>query len=526
MPGKEFAVAIPAADEGAVKPWRKLLRGLDDSRHGALSCLGDWLEAGASYELPSDAVIVLCDPLPGGDKKRVRIWRVKRNGTIKEERDSTLGSANAFGTSVRGTMRRLVDKYPPPPGAVRQLTAAPPRVNERADTCQLCRQTVAAREGILVRNQRGYTQAQHQPGQCPPPPPMANGFAQECGRCGGWLEKGEGVLYEAAPALHGRAVFKARHPQDCPPADQRAAPPPRANLREQDCMLCGHLVAAGTGLLVRLGAGWEVRHPEGKCLPKEELWEITRGEPGPYRTRPERWAPAGTVLRSTLYDHHHRFPDTAPGFHPVPDGVVSAIVTTVRERRPEYCRDEDGNQPTELIGEDGWYFRILVRPATADEAADILAAEEAQQLRTELAARRRRLFELCDDGEVPETVDLSGAVQVDFGAARSLHQHWPDDELHVDEQARIAWFLRYNGADGDDWSLSNYGPFIARRLPLTEERAHLVADFRAEYASGDAPAAPSGARCRAATPARPAGPPNASAPSPPAPPSAMPPATP
>lgn len=37
MPDKEFAVAIPAADEGAAKPRRKLLRALDDSQHGALS---------------------------------------------------------------------------------------------------------------------------------------------------------------------------------------------------------------------------------------------------------------------------------------------------------------------------------------------------------------------------------------------------------------------------------------------------------------------------------------------------------
>ncbi|MGW2425194.1 hypothetical protein ACWC0C_39145 [Streptomyces sp. NPDC001709] len=487
MPDREFAVAIPAADEGAVKPWRKLLRGLDESQHGARGCLGDWLEAGASYGLPAGAVIVLCDPLPGGDKKRVRLWRVKTDGTTKVERDSTLGSANAFGTSVRGTMRRLVDKHPPRPGPVRQLTAAPPRVNERADTCGLCRQPVAAREGVLARNHRGYTEARHQPGQCPPPPPLKNDYPQACGRCGGWLEKGEGILYEAAPALPGlygaKALLKARHPQDCPPPGQRTAPPPRANMREQDCMLCGHLVAAGTGLLVRQDAGWEVRHLEGKCLPTEELWEITRGEPGPYRRRPERWAPAGTVLRSTLYDHGRPFPDDAPGFQRLRDGEVSAIVTTVRERRPEYCRDEDGNQPGDLIGEDGWYFRILVRPATADEAADILAQEATAHRRASLAERRRRLFEQSDDGEIPETVDLTGTVQVDFGALRSLHQHWPDDELHVDEIAGTAWFLRYNGADGDNWSANNIAGFIARRMPLTPERAQLIADLRAEYAT-------------------------------------------
>lgn len=193
------------------------------------------------------------------------------------------------------------------------------------------------------------------------------------------------------------------------------------------------------------------------------------------------------MLRSTLYDHSRPFPAYAPGFHRPREGEVSAIVTTVRERHPEYCRDEDGNQPADLIGEDGWYFRILVRPATAEEAADILAAEEQQQRQARLAARRRRLFELCDDGEIPETPDLSGAGQVNFGARRSLHQHWPDDELHVDGDAQIAWFLRHNGADGDNWSANNFGSFIARRLPLTEERAQLVADLRAEYSQDKAP---------------------------------------
>ncbi|MEU2357726.1 hypothetical protein ABZ599_32930 [Streptomyces misionensis] len=52
-------------------------------------------------------------------------------------------------------------------------------------------------------------------------------------------------------------------------------------------------------------------------------------------------------------------------------------------------------------------------------------------------------------------------MQVDFGAVRTLHQHWPDDELHVDERARTAWFLRYNGADGDGWSRPNHGSYCA-----------------------------------------------------------------
>ncbi|MFC7983648.1 hypothetical protein [Streptomyces sp. NPDC057336] len=187
------------------------------------------------------------------------------------------------------------------------------------------------------------------------------------------------------------------------------------------------------------------------------------------------------MLRSTLYDHDRPFPKDAPGFRRLRTGEVSAVVATVRERAPEYCRDEDGNNPSCLIGEDGWFFRVLVRPATVEEAADILAEEDTARRRAALAERRRQLFEHPDDGEIPDTVDLTGTVQIDFGAPRSLHQHWPDDELHVDEEAGDAWFLRYNGADGDNWSASNFGSFIARRMPLTEQRAQLIADLRTEY---------------------------------------------
>ncbi|MEE1741182.1 hypothetical protein PUR49_32440 [Streptomyces sp. BE147] len=74
--------------------------------------------------------------------------------------------------------------------------------------------------------------------------------------------------------------------------------------------------------------------------------------------------------------------------------MVTAIVTAVRERQPEYIRDEDGNSPSELIGVDGWWFRILVRPATCEEAAGILVQEEKAARRASLERRRRDLFRL------------------------------------------------------------------------------------------------------------------------------------
>ncbi|MFD7553589.1 hypothetical protein ACFV9E_03495 [Streptomyces sp. NPDC059835] len=410
-----------------------------------MSCEGDWLEAGASYALPEDAVIVLCDPLPDGGRKRVRVWRVQSDGTPTVERDSTFKSASAFGPAVRGTLRRSLEQHPPRPGPVRQLTAGEPRVNERNDSCSRCHQPIAARTGILTRNHRGFMEAQHQPNQCPTVPATSN----------------------PEPA------------STQPPTTATSAQ--RANAREQDCRICGNPVVAGAGLLERSGRSWDVLHPEGKCPPREELWEIDRGVPGPFRARPERWAEPGTVLRSTIYDHGRPFPGDTPGFRRLRDGAVTAIVTTVRERRPEYCRDEGGDNPSCLIGEDGWFFRILVRPATAEEAAEILDAEALATRRTALAQRRVRLFDHATDGEIPDTADPTGAVRVDFGAKRSWNQHWPSDELLVDEDAGIAWFLRYNGHDGDMWAASNHGSFIARKVPLTPERAQLLTDLRREY---------------------------------------------
>ncbi|WP_275466322.1 hypothetical protein [Streptomyces noursei] len=134
--------------------------------------------------------------------------------------------------------------------------------------------------------------------------------------------------------------------------------------------------------------------------------------------------------------------------------------------------------------DNGWYFRILVRPATAEEAADILAREEKDARRRSLERRRG---ELCGfragDGKVPQVPDLDGAQRINFGAEdrRSFLQHWSDDRLLVDEARGVLWTLRYNGADGDDWSLNTYGSFIASRFPLTDERRALIVDLRAEY---------------------------------------------
>ncbi|MGW0562842.1 hypothetical protein ACWDZ4_20040 [Streptomyces sp. NPDC003016] len=223
---------------------------------------------------------------------------------------------------------------------------------------------------------------------------------------------------------------------------------------------------------------------------EQSRWMISRGEPGPYKPRPGQWAAPGTVLRAELWESEERpFPADAPGYRRLDERRVSAIVTTVSEDPPVYCRDEDGDQPSDLIGVDGWLFVIHVRPATAEEAADILASEAVAARCAQLEQRRRNLFGrgFPGDGEVPAADavgDLTGTVAVPYGAElrRGVHEHWPDDEIRVNAARGEVWALYYNGMDGDDWSRNNYGrSFIAVRYPLTAERAELINELRAEY---------------------------------------------
>ncbi|MFD5234075.1 hypothetical protein ACFWJ5_37240 [Streptomyces qaidamensis] len=58
-------------------------------------------------------------------------------------------------------------------------------------------------------------------------------------------------------------------------------------------------------------------------------------------------------VKRILYDHDHPLPKDAPGFRRLRTGEVSAVIATVRERAPEYCRDEGGDNSGCLIGEDG-----------------------------------------------------------------------------------------------------------------------------------------------------------------------------
>ncbi|MGH3693223.1 MAG: hypothetical protein ACRDRX_04355 [Pseudonocardiaceae bacterium] len=102
----------------------------------------------------------------------------------------------------------------------------------------------------------------------------------------------------------------------------------------------------------------------------------------------------------------------------------------------------------------GHVYSAEVRAASTEESSPVLEGESRERRLTELAriARSARL-----PGPDEEMGDLLALPQV---------QITPLVQLAVDETAGTVWVLEYNGADGDDWSLSNYRAYIVRRMPL------------------------------------------------------------
>jgi hypothetical protein len=134
--------------------------------------------------------------------------------------------------------------------------------------------------------------------------------------------------------------------------------------------------------------------------------------------------------------------------------------------------------------DEGWVYLTEVREATPAEAAALEASEAREAARQALAEEGAALASAAAEtpADAGDLRDLPGArieparpLTLAFGT-EGCHRH-----LRLDEPAGWLWALTWNGADGDDWSLSNSGPYIARRLPLTPERRGLFAALAAEF---------------------------------------------
>ncbi|MFD9593147.1 hypothetical protein ACFWA9_10355 [Kitasatospora sp. NPDC059973] len=495
-------IEIPAAEDGAVKPWRKRLEALDETKRGGYVCVGSWVEPGAVYRLPAGALIVGVDRT-SETARRVRLWRVTTKGELTATRDSVFKSyAAEFGDGVRKTLRSALDKYPPThqgPQLVRAAAPQAPQPNERADHCALCRRPVPAGAGLLV-GKPGSREVQHKPGECPP---LRNERGQRCSACGGWVEPGDGLL---SSPIEG--VWNVRHDGTCPPEAERQAPPPpprRRNERAGTCVRCGQDVAELDGWLIppaAVGGSWSVEH-DGECPPPADqhtgpTWRITAGVPGRYEPVPSSYWTLGQVGRFEVYEWEQPVPEDAPGLVRV-HGMPSLIGVVVSEERPWYSRDEDGDSPSDdLIGESGWFFSGRVRLATEEEAAPLLAEEGEAAIDRALGARVRLVLswrypregarylpadELAQELADVELVELRTRPAAECTAiGRGLYP----ERVWIAEGRDWVMTTAHNGMDGDDWSLSNWGREIALLHPMTDELRRLVDDLTARYGAGTA----------------------------------------
>lgn len=117
----------------------------------------------------------------------------------------------------------------------------------------------------------------------------------------------------------------------------------------------------------------------------------------------------------------------------------------------------------------GYVYFAEVREATAEESAPLLQRETALQDRKALIAHAEAEIVTPsirpEDGEqVPDLITLPGA---EIG---------PLVQIRAGQDA--LWVLRYNGADGDNWSYNNYRGYIATQVRLTPERSALFAELQ------------------------------------------------
>jgi len=335
------AVVVPGKAEGATSEWRRLIRTIDSGTSGAFALNGPRLDAGAVYELPYGAVVLIVDRFP--DRWHVRMATADLTGleTVHEwTTKSPLG-------------KRVVDyiarRLPADAETYRyvRLEAMP---NRWPSWCRRCRGPVPAQAG-RVENRDGHNIVTHHPGQCPPPPEIVtpNRYAGLCMACGGWVAASAGsALRRTAPKASGgryEPIHGTPEGSGCP--DNPTPGPP--NRSPGWCHDCGELVDGGHGYWLH-----DRLHHADACPPAMAVptW-ISR----PRRTLLKVGEVARVRIETGGRDNADRpaIPQDAPGYRILQVGYVEMVGVVVET----------------LTGE---RQRARIRAATADEAAAVLAA--------------------------------------------------------------------------------------------------------------------------------------------------------
>ncbi|MFF2088502.1 hypothetical protein ACFVVM_32365 [Nocardia sp. NPDC058176] len=160
--------------------------------------------------------------------------------------------------------------------------------------------------------------------------------------------------------------------------------------------------------------------------------------------------------------------------------VSSEVETWDQDRVDDETLAPDGEPDA---GEFVWVTGVTVAATEAENAADDRDDERAarDRRREHLEARIRNLISgPVADREYPAADDPALARFGNLTVVPRRDRNF-DGAIRIDPVNRQLWLQEYNGRDGDDWSVNNVPAWRVWRMPLTEERAALVADLRTEY---------------------------------------------
>ncbi|KKQ53961.1 MAG: methylase protein, partial [Candidatus Woesebacteria bacterium GW2011_GWC1_38_13] len=157
---------------------------------------------------------------------------------------------------------------------------------------------------------------------------------------------------------------------------------------------------------------------------------------------------------------------------------VEPVVVKIVSAKQNYYR-EDGLSFG--VGDDrGYVYSANARIATPDESAPVIAKElelkEKREVKDVVSNYKKELIDLIQKGEMPEGSNIIGGTR--YFDTQSIYGG--GDWFEVDD--KYIWYVRNNGADGDDWSRNNVrtggAGAIGWRIPKDEHLLQILSELK------------------------------------------------
>ncbi|MFF4534261.1 hypothetical protein ACFY1P_33940 [Streptomyces sp. NPDC001407] len=328
---------IPAHGPGAAGGWRRLLTAVPAHASSTRDLEGDWLDAGATVQLPVGALVVAVDHHHGPDRWEITALRAHAEGlheVARWTRRSPLGRRETI------RLRALLD-----PAAAHHTARTLTTPNRDSGTCRRCGHDLPSGTGLVHHTPSGTVLVCR---TCPARPARlpVNIRPGRCAVCSGWVAAKDGIA-----VLIGNSTGDGRYQPVHRVCPEHPLPGPPLTA-DAWCLDCHTPVPAGTGYWLR-----GPHHAPGTCTPPPDglpRWIITI----PHNDTP--WT-TGTVRRI-----HHT---PRPGEPHLPEGLPGGriIADTGHMTVLAHVLDLRTTQRGRTLA--------LVRAATWTEAAPLLAAE-------------------------------------------------------------------------------------------------------------------------------------------------------